>query len=281
VRIILSRKGLDSGVCDLNNLLLTDANNKQHLIMIPIPSKNGKDSYDNLSLSQDKNVSNVAKSYLSQSKIISRESLCHADPNIINFYNEPVFLGSIGQVDQSQSHLKNKNIKEGDLIIFFGVFNNGSVKKANLEVQKNNPKHIMFGYMQIGEIIETNNLKRNREEIEKQYPWITKQPHWNGYEHRKNNCIYVASENCSFDNTIKGFGVFEFNENLILTRDNDNCLTHWNLPKELSGLEISYHSTKSHKDGYFQSACRGQEFVIEENKKAEEWAINLIKSYKK
>lgn len=53
----------------------------------------------------------------------------------------------------------------------------------------------------------------------------------------------------------------------------------WNLPNIFKEVSITYHNENSWKDGYFKSACRGQEFVIEENKNIEEWAIDLIEKH--
>ena len=50
----------------------------------------------------------------------------------------------------------------------------------------------------------------------------------------------------------------------------------WNLPDIFRGLSITYHTNNSWKDGYFQSAARGQEFVIEENIPITNWAQNII-----
>lgn len=43
---------------------------------------------------------------------------------------------------------------------------------------------------------------------------------------------------------------------------------------------MTYHTEKSWKDGYFQSAARGQEFVVEENQAIEMWARRLIEKYR-
>ena len=41
---------------------------------------------------------------------------------------------------------------------------------------------------------------------------------------------------------------------------------------------MSYHSEKSWKSDYFQSAARGQEFVIQDNEETEAWIKNLIEN---
>ncbi|MBP3581848.1 MAG: hypothetical protein J6J33_03780, partial [Clostridia bacterium] len=253
----------------------------KNLFMLPIPANDGVHTYQELKFSDNDIVSKTIKDYLNKSKKINFQSKCHADPNLVNYFNDPEFLGSIGQVDQAQSHLLKNEIKQGDLFIFFGVFAETYLDNDNLVVDKNSLKHIMFGYMQIGDIISTYGLNEiERANYESKYPWLRNQPHWiaDKYNNNKTNCIYVASEN--FNNTnIKGYGLFNYDKELQLTQDNNNCVTHWNLPRELSNLKITYHSEKSHKEDYFKAACRGQEFVIENSKLAEIWAEKLIKKY--
>ncbi len=301
MRIILSRKGLDSGNSKASNLVIMDDTGRGKIYMIPIPYDEKSSyiadeaCYNNIHFSKDKNTNNLIKNYLSENGAPPRRH-CHADPNISDFFNcneapnipkpsnYPKFLGSVGQIKASQTHLENEHhkVKENDLFIFFGRF---SFKKAenNELITIDQDKHLIFGYLQIGEIIYPQGRdKERRAEIEQKYPWIKLQPHWNAekYKDVKNNCIYVAREKCTFDDTIKGYGMFDFKEDLILTAK-DKSLSKWNLPPELKELKISYHSEKSDKGDYFQSTSRGQEFVIEESKQAEQWAINLIKEHTK
>ena len=42
---------------------------------------------------------------------------------------------------------------------------------------------------------------------------------------------------------------------------------------------MTYHTKDSFRKGYFKSACRGQEFVIEENKEVEKWAKTIIREH--
>ena len=72
--------------------------------------------------------------------------------------------------------------------------------------------------------------------------------------------------------------MFKYDEKLDLTKKGMNR-TCWDLPDFFKDVKIAYHNRDSFKDGYFKAACRGQEFVIEDNKNVEEWAINLIKEH--
>lgn len=72
--------------------------------------------------------------------------------------------------------------------------------------------------------------------------------------------------------------MFTYNEELDLSKKG-MTRTCWELPEFFKNKKITYHNKESWKDGYFKSACRGQEFVIEENKEIENWAIHLIEKY--
>ena len=63
---------------------------------------------------------------------------------------------------------------------------------------------------------------------------------------------------------------------LVLTKEGDSHRTHWTLPKCLEHKRITYHSENSYKEGFFKSACRGQEFVVECDKDILEWVKNII-----
>lgn len=279
MKIVLSRKGADSGNCKASNLVLFYNLGQSEIIMIPIPNDEDKIAYKDIIFSRNYERDLYTKGYL-KSYNIDLSSHCHLDPNLANYYEDLNFLGSVGQVGSSQTHLENQKVEIGDVFIFFGRFDFQKISTDNVETIMKD-KHVMFGYLQIGEIIYPNKLTaQERTFYEKKYPWLASQPHWNfeKYKDTGNNCIYIAREKCSFDENIKGYGMFKFNENLILTKKG-KTISKWNLPKPLRHLNISYHDKSSHKLTYFQSAMRGQEFVIEESKKAEKWAENLIKKY--
>ena len=93
MKVILSRKGLDTGNCDIANLLMFNSHNSVEMVMLPIPANNTNMAYKDLDFSgiQDKNKNQKLISALENSKIINKDSLCHADPNIVNYFNEKEF----------------------------------------------------------------------------------------------------------------------------------------------------------------------------------------------
>jgi hypothetical protein len=103
-------------------------------------------------------------------------------------------------------------------------------------------------------------------------------PHTN--EKRRNNktnTIYIARDNLTWNESLPGAGRFMFNDKLVLTKEGFSR-SKWNLPDFFRDAEISFHNEDSWKDGYFQSAAIGQEFVIKDSEKIEAWAKNMIEA---
>ena len=52
--------------------------------------------------------------------------------------------------------------------------------------------------------------------------------------------------------------------------------SRWLLPEYFRNYKISYHSENSWKDDYFQSAAKGQEFVVDGDENLEKWLKSLF-----
>jgi len=101
-------------------------------------------------------------------------------------------------------------------------------------------------------------------------------PHANEKRRKnKTNTLYIARPKLSWNGSLPSAGRFMFNDNLVLTKEGLSR-SKWDLPDCFRDAEVSYHKEDSWKDGYFQSAAIGQEFVVKDNDKVEEWAKSLI-----
>lgn len=280
MKIILSRKGMDSTFGNLSNLVFTHDNESEYIIL-PIPSLLDKATYDDLRITQYRSF--LQKLYNTPKFSCLSGKHCHCDPNLTNFYNEKEFLGSVGQCEISQSHLANQNIKKNDIFIFWGLFREAKIDKNQLDIAKKQ-QHIMYGYLQIGDIIETYKLNDDkRKSYEQQYPFLINQPHWNKdkYKDIKNNTIYIARETCSFDKHIAGYGMFEVNQKLTLTAPDSNIPSLWELPKAWEKQKLTYHNESCYQNEYLRARSRGQEFIFEEKTQISEYAIYLIEQFSK
>lgn len=262
MKIILSRKGFDSKYGGYSSPILPDG----RMISLPIPQKDDSIRYSDLRLDKNKTYYDIMK----ELDIKGFDGRCHLDPDIYSSVKirdnqwKPLF----GQSSHAQSHLNNKEVREGDLFLFFGTFRKTIITdegKLKFDL-KDRPKHIIFGYLQIEKIIRKN------EEVE---DWMEYHSHCSpNRDWKKNNTVYVATKKLSFNPNLSGAGVFNYDKSLVLTAEGLSK-SRWKLPEFFRG-KISYHKNKHWNRGYFQSVGMGQEFVTEEDPKIEKWAMELI-----
>jgi len=261
MKIILSRKGFDSGSGGMPSPIFPDGT----MLSMPIPSDDLL-RYQDI-IYQDKSYQELIK----QLKESFDYEYCHLDPDlrkdVIKRSNK--WQAVLGQAGAALTHLDNQGVKEGDIFIFFGWFQKTEYdKNGHLRFIKKSPQiHVIYGYMQVGKI------ERKYTNI-KEYDW---HPHADKSRSKSDlNALYIASQSF-IDTSLDGYGTFKFSKELVLTKDG-HSRSRWMLPSCLVNKDISYHSKDSYKEGYFQSAMRGQEFVVEADEDIIKWVKNLIKN---
>ncbi len=272
MKVILSRKGFDSEYGGHPSPFVVG----QKMHSFPIPSSKGGIPYKNIKFSKDASVKDVIEDLKIKikSKSSNGKQFCHLDPDIDYSALKRLknWRGSFGQCDKAQGHLKNQGVSKGDLFLFFGWFRRAIYENKKLRFTRSEGDfHALFGYLFIEEIL-TIGLN------DKVPEWLKYHPHCETRLRKTTgNTIYIAKRFIA--NNQPGFGCFKASDKLILTKKGYSK-SKWNLPKDIfSDARISYHNKLAWKDDYFDSAKRGQEFVINDNKKVTDWAINLIKTY--
>ena len=263
MRVILSRKGFDSGYGKCPSPIMPDGT----LLSLPIPDEGDKIRFSNLT--------HRGKSYLDiitelkPGAGLTEQSTCHLDPDL---RGESLQRGEgwaplFGQCGAAGGHLENQKVQPGDLFLFFGWFRETELKNNKLRyVAKAPPKHVIFGYLQIGKVHRHPNFPSS----------VQYHPHTMEYLlSQSRNRIYEAGKELSFAPGLAGAGCFDYSTQLVLTREG-HPRSRWQLPPIFRDVHITYHSDKSFRDGYFQSAAKGQEFVIQHNHRIAAWAENLV-----
>ena len=285
MKIILSRKGFDSAAGGYPSPHLVDTG---RLISFPIP----EDQKVNTGVCYSDLMFDDNHSYLDLMeqlgiKKYSDSTYVHLDPDIntsVIQREHTEWRGTFGQQSAAQSHLLKKKIEVGDVFLFFGWFKDAVKKAAGYKYVNGTDRHIIWGYMQVGEI---ESIDR-----EVQYDnWKLSHPHYR-CRNRDMNTAYIAAESLTFNNEKLGCGTFNFNECLVLTQAGQRRRSVWQLPYYFhpsKGTRMSYHEDLYSKSGkpvwelrdnhcILQSVSRGQEFVVEGNREVESWAKNLIQS---
>lgn len=276
MKIILSRKGFDSSYGGYPSLILPDGK----MVSLPIPSSNDNFSYADLQISENLTYMEYMKKISvkirdKKSILLDEETRCHLDPDLdrkVLKLRESEWRGCFGQAGAAQAVLDKHQIDVGDVFLFFGWFNTVCEEDGVLSFSKGDGFHAIYGYLQID--------KKYYTAVDSMVPeWAKYHPHM--IERRRirpNNCIYIAKEYSSWDTSIPGYGCFWYDEKLRLSQKGMSR-SKWSLPELFRGLKIAYHSADSWKENYFQSAHRGQEFVIQENDDVTQWAIDLINTH--
>jgi hypothetical protein len=272
MKIILSRKGFDSTTGGCASPIFPNGT----LFSLPIPN-NDDLKYDKLKLfGKEGDVCSLIESLNGK---YDNTSGVHLDPDIRADIvdRRSKFIGAFGQSHAALSHLEKNNVDIGDIFLFFGWFREVEDNNGKWKFKKDaKDKHIIFGYLQIGEIISSSNMG-NSKTINK-FSSLKKHPHYikrNDKEYGDNNCIYVASEgNLKIngkDFGVPSFGTFEKqHELLVLTKSNQDKRSLWELPNCFNHGNFTYHKNqtrwkKENDKVILNSVGRGQEFVVETN----------------
>ena len=265
MRIILSRKGFDSGSGRQPNPIMPDGT----LLSLPIPEKEDNDSFVSL---QWKGMSyyDIVSSLRPRTRLTA-DTMCHLDPDIRKEVKQRMqgWKPAFGQMGAALKHLYNQGVSVGDLFLFFGWFRQTEFRNGKLFYKKDSQDlHIIYGYMQIGSIIE------KEADIPK---WLSEHPHssyCNSWK-KNQNAIFLPTDKLSFLPNMKGCDVLDYRPNRVLTKEGMSR-RYWDLPSCFKDVNISYHSNAWVND-YFVSVSRGHEFVLEATDKILEWTANIIK----
>lgn len=272
MKVILSRKGFDSSAGGYASFIYPNGKMQS----LPIPSTKDATKYSEIiSLNQETNLYETMKAI--SPKIRSKrmieltpETTCHLDPDIDarSLIRPQEWRGCFGQCNSAQTVLANNNIEHDDLFLFFGWFKNVINNNGKLTLEPGEGKHVLFGYLQVDSVLYTKGNKIPE--------WLRTHPHGTPVRsERDNNCIYIARKTTSWNPNLPGYGIFTYSPELVLTKTGYSR-SKWELPELFKRAEIGYHNANSWKSDYFQSACRGQEFVIQENNDVENWAKEII-----
>lgn len=292
MKVILSRKGLDSSFIDKASPIIND-----RFVSIPIPQVDTGIMYKDLYFDSSTSYLQIMKDLG-----INRFTEAHLDPDLrMNIKKNRTAINwkaAFGQDDNAQHHLNEKAFKywkEGEenvptIFLFFGWFSFAE-KNKDKYVYKHikeyrNGFHAIYGYLEVDKKIEINN--ENINEIRTKYPYLIDHPHIKNYNdfNEKNNTVYIAKNSLSFNSHLKGFGVFKYNESLVLSEKNNNRST-WLINKCFAGkdgnvlmshITEKYEKTEIHDKIRIKSNGRGQELVIENN--VDEWLEELFRNNK-
>jgi len=281
MRLILSRKGFDSSAGGVPSPILPDG----RIVSLPIPDKESPISYADVTF-DGVSIAPLA-SQLTKGRIPSHYR-AHLDPDLVqgSFPRLPGWRPIFGQTGAAQGHLRKNGVGPGDVFLFFGLFRRVRVMDGRYAwVSEARPCHIIWGWLQVGEVLELGVSRP------KGYEWAAYHPHF----HRGsdvNNVVYVASRylklNCNASQEIPGAGVFlRFSPSLELTASSARSPSIWHLPAwfhpTAKRIPLTYHAERGRwriigSRAELRTAARGQEFILncDDYPEAVPWVSDLL-----
>lgn len=273
-KVILSRKGFDGTTGGKASPIID-----QNLISLPIPRADSGDFYKELAFSPSESYLKVM-----QDLGIKLYSEAHVDPDIRKSVlpnRSDQWKGLFGQSGISQGTLHNRGVGKGDIFLFFGWFKEATQVNGTWKYRPKTPDmHVIFGYLEVDQRLDIR--------AKSSFPaWMNYHPHIN---HRKEygkqrNAVYVATERFSVYSDKPGWGCFEYNNKLVLTKEGAKSRTNWQLPPCFQGEEnkftcgIKTWNIQENGCVEMQSKGRGdQEVYISDNPDVVAWAEGLISS---
>ncbi|MGA2191602.1 MAG: hypothetical protein ABSH33_24095 [Steroidobacteraceae bacterium] len=268
MKLILSRKGFDSGYGGMPSPILPDG----RLLPLPIPAPHDRNTLAEVG-SSDIDMGQLLAG-LSRGKH-SPATRIHLDPDLDRgpAAGPSNWRPALGQSGNAQSHLRDMSVGVGDVFIFFGWFRLTEYKAGAWRYARSAPDlHIMFGWLEVAAVLH---IVTERERCLSSFPGIASHPHVASPDHYTDprNTLYLGATQSRFNSSARyGGGRFaSYHEQLQLTKPGSTrsiwSLPSWFMPKP-GRDSLSYHPNSSRwtDEGEcvtLQSAAKGQEFVLD------------------
>lgn len=219
---------------------------------IPIPDKYSKQRYCDLRspIARYENLREIVDRM--PTKVVSATDGVHLDPDldVLSIKREAAWRPLFRQTHAAQSHLSGNGVAAGDLLITFGWFREVEERRGELRWVPGSPDlHVIFGWMQIGEIINIGERPRDLPD------WARYHAHNVDEVYSENNSLYVAADKLSFANVAtngaRGAGVFRSYDARRQLTAPSKTRSKWRLPSwfdpRRSDNALTYHPRVSNQ----------------------------------
>ena len=278
MKLILSRKGFDTANGGCPSPIFPDGT----MFSLPIPDESGDGgnsypTYDTLphpkpNRAEGKHLGGLLQSLTTKT---SRTQAAHMSPDLNPPQGWPRLFDQAGA---AKGHLNNQGVREGELFLFFGLFQRVEDIGGRWNFIAGKPRrHVLWGWLQVG---AKRDCGKGAEKLR--------------CSCGNDNTRYVAREKLDIGDGLDapGAGVFpRFHERLLLTDPNGTGVTHWRLPKIFHPhppkTPLTYHGkrrwTLEVDYTYVQRNGPGQEFVLDIDRDKYDgvkgWALDLIREF--
>ncbi len=275
-RIVLSRKGFDTSFGGCASPIFLDG----RMVSFPIPD-GVRDSkvtvtYGDLGPAYGHSILRMIALLHPKDAKWDRQKV-HLDPDLrpeLRPWNKNIQSGFFGQANGPQTILAKQGVcdpKNAALFLFYGFFRNVLDHGDDLKYVRGlgpdpstHKQHVIWGWLQVGSF---HSISPSYEDKDPRH--ADHHPHMQDRQRYRNNSLYIARKQLSFDEAKRGFGVFEkYHLDLRLTAlDSGNRMSHWKVPPFLRKTATGPVKTqwdkqpKNAKNLFYRGP--GQEFVFD------------------
>lgn len=284
MKIILSRKGFDSTAGGTASPIFEDGS----MVSVPIPEYESKIRYAD--------VRCPIPGFESLGDLVTRlpgarakaSDGVHLDPDLHHgsLARLPEWRPVFGQTDKAQKHLANNGVSVGDIFVMYGWYREVERYDGGLRFVRGAPDmHVIFGWMQIGEILPIGARASGVPS------WAKYHPHAEPFHYDEANTLYVASQTLELPNLsrpLPGADVLhQYHEARRLTKGGSRLRSVWSLPTwfdpERCPEPMTFHNDKArwtkHDDRVeLRTVGRGQEFIFDTGvyPEALDWLASIL-----
>ncbi len=261
MRVILSRKGFDSGYGGVPSPMLPDG----RMISLPIPDRDASISYaevqrDGISLGDL--ASDLTRGF------IRPDYRAHLDPDLDSraVARRPGWRPIFDQQAAALGHLRHEGAGPGDLFLFFGLFRHADYHRGHWRFVRGSQRvHAIWGWMLIGAVYSCRNLPANVAR------WAEGHPHLHGARPDENDVFVPANDLHVGEQSLPAAGLFTADVSRVLAAPGASP-SRWLVPSwmhpDAGHTTLTYHKDPSRWQAADGSGCRldsvgkGQEFVL-------------------
>ena len=254
------------------------------MLSLPIPDPGSRIAYRDIRGNGSESIAPLVVQ-LTRGRVRARHR-AHLDPDLRDgsMPRDSGWRPLFGQAGAAQAHLERNLVGVGDLFLYFGWFRRVERIGRGVRVVRKAPDlHVIFGWMQVGKIIDVTSATVAR------ILWASYHPHLSAKRSYTRNTLYVASDWLgSPESGVPGAGVFpRFAPELCLTDlDPYAGRSFWRLPGWFAPQDrppLSRHDDA--KRWHLEEDCArlrtvpiGQEFVLDLDHypEAHEWLRSLF-----
>jgi hypothetical protein len=274
MRIILSRKGLDSATGGIPSPILPDG----QLLPLPIP-EGPPASHQPSSIIHP--LSSVPTTYaalrtgghdlatvisdLTRGRIAPGDQ-AHLDPDLdaSSMHRPEGWRPIFGQAGAAESHLQHCGVGPGDLFLFYGWFRAAERVGGRWRFVSGAPdQHILFGWLQIAERVAVTDTRRIPS-------WAAGHPHIKPQPYASADSIYLAAARLELpgaSGALPGAGRFTSYRPALQLTEPGATRRYWRLPAWFADTGLTYHANPQRWSPagdhvVLKTVGRGQEFVI-------------------